>query len=794
MIQLRIRTEYSFRLAYGSIEKIVAQFGMDAIAITDNGTWGHVPFVKICEKYKVKPILGVELPVGDIGGNMMGFLAKNNQGLSEIYELVTFSYKNKLDYEHLFDVSENVIMLSGVNPDWGLLPITKRDHLYIEMSSPKALEFCKKKGFKPVATSNNYYPTIKDKETYEILVGSNKLPNAKPITNDYEFPSWIPREAKENTHYIANECNATLPTAKMVSFISEYSLKDLCIIGAKKKGIKLEGVYKERLDREIETIKEKNFEDYFFVIADMVAYAKKHMLVGPARGSSAGSLVCYLTDITTVDPIKFGLLFERFIDVSRDDLPDIDIDFQDDRREMVFDYLNNIYGSDRVCHLGTISRYKARSAISEVCKDIKMPLPDVKSLKENIIERALGEPRADLCILDTLTDTYVGRSMVNKYPLLKTAIDMENHARHSGVHAAGVLVTDKPVSQYCSVSQYSAQIDKKDAEALNLLKIDALGLRTLSVIQDILDQIGWSRSDLFDSPLDDQNAFDILNDEKYAGIFQFEGYALQKLTNEMKVRKFDDISAITSLARPGPLNSGGTAQYAKRRTGELPVEYIHPILEEITKETYGVIVYQEQVMMIVRDIGKMSWKDVSAIRKATSKSLGKEFIDKYFQDFKRGAADFGVSEIEARNIWDHINTMGAYAFNKSHAVAYAIVSYYCCLLKSRFPLEFASATLRNSRDDEQTNNILKELKEDGYSYKMYDREKSEVNWSVKDGELIGGFTMIKGIGPKMAEDMVRRRSMKQIFTPRQEELLTGKKRITPANQSKKLDNLQSRLL
>ena len=242
-----------------SIEKIVAQFGMDAIAITDNGTWGHVPFVKVCEKYKVKPILGVELPVG---GNMMGFLAKNNQGLSEIYELVTFSYKNKLEYEHLFDVSENVIMLSGVNPDWGLLPITKKDHLYIEMSSPKALEFCKKKGFKPVATSNNHYPTIKDKETYEILVGSNKLANAKPITNEFEFPGWIPREAKENTHYIANECNATLPTAKMVSFISEYTLKDLCVQGAKKKGIKLEGVYKERLD----TFTRPETRDYFQVI------------------------------------------------------------------------------------------------------------------------------------------------------------------------------------------------------------------------------------------------------------------------------------------------------------------------------------------------------------------------------------------------------------------------------------------------------------------------------------------------------------------------------------------------
>ena len=792
MIQLRVRTEYSFRLAYGSIEKIVAQFGMDAIAITDNGTWGHVPFVKVCNKYKVKPILGVELCVAE--NNTMGFLAKNNQGLAEIYELVTRSYQEKLQYEDLFDVSENVIMLSGFNPDWGLLPVTKKDNLYIEMSSPKALEFCQKKGFKPVATSNNYFPTIKDKETYEILVGNNKLKTAGHIRSDYELPSWIPKEAKENTHYIAHECNAELPIGKMVSFNPSSTLKDLCERGSFQRGVALVGEYKERLERELKAIEEKNFEDYFFVIADMVNYAKKHMLVGPARGSSAGSLVCYLIGITDIDPIKFGLLFERFIDVSRSDMPDIDIDFQDDRREMVFEYLNKKYGSERVAHLGTISRYKARSAISEVCKEIKMPLPDIKLLKDNIIERALGEPRADLCIFDTLTDTRIGRQMVNKYPQLKTAIDMENHSRHSGVHAAGVLVTDKPVSQYCSVSQYSAQIDKKDAESLNLLKIDALGLRTLSVIQDVLDQVGWSRIELLKYPLEDQKAFDILNDKKYAGIFQFEGYALQKLTNEMKVRKFDDISAITSLARPGPLNSGGTAQYAKRRTGEIAVEYIHPSLKEITEETYGVIVYQEQVMMIARDIGKMSWEDVSALRKATSKSLGKEFINKYFSDFKKGAFEFGISESEAQDIWDHINTMGAYAFNKSHAVAYAIVSYYCCVLKYKFPLEFASATLRNARDDEQTKNILQELKKDGYQYKLYDREKSEINWSVKDGELIGGFTMIKGVGPKMAEDMVMRRNNNQIFTPRQEEFLTGEKRITSANQADKVINLQDRFL
>jgi DNA-directed DNA polymerase III PolC len=788
MIQLRVRTEYSFRKAYGTVEKVVAQFGLDALAITDTGTWGHVPFVKMCKKYNVKPILGAEICVSEEVNlfqahpskeNMMGFLARNNDGLAEIYELVSKSatQHDRITYEDLFDVSENVIMLSGFKPVWGLLPRTKKENLYIEMSSPKALEFCRAKGFKPVATSDNYYPTSRDKEAYEVLVGTNRVKDAGSIRHDYELPSWMPKDAKENTHYIANECNAELPVAQMISFQSPVSLQELCEVGAEKLGVELTGEYKQRLDRELEAIAEKKFEDYFFVIADMVNYAKNHMLVGPARGSSAGSLVCYLIGITDVDPIKFGLLFERFIDVSRADLPDIDIDFQDDKRELVFEYLRNKYGAEKVAHLGTVSRYKARSAISEVCKDLKMPTADIVLLKDNIIERALGEPRADLCIFDTFTDTRVGRQMMNKYPKLRNAVEMENHARHSGVHAAGVLVTQEPVSRYCSVSQYSAQIDKVDAESLNLLKIDALGLRTLSVIQDVLDQVGWSREKLLSYDLEDQDAFDILNDKKYAGIFQFEGYALKKLTDEMKVRKFDDISAITSLARPGPLNSGGTAQYVKRRIGQTEVTYMHPLLEDITRGTYGVIVYQEQVMLIAKDVGKMSWEDVSLLRKATSKSLGKEYMDRFFESFKAGALTCGVSEAAIQEIWDNINTMGAYAFNKSHAVAYAMVSYYCCVLKSKFPLEFAAATLRNARDDDQTERVLQELKTGGYSYKQFDRYQSEVNWSVQDGQLIGGLTMIRGVGPKMAEDIVRRRKTNQILTPRQEELLSGKKKV-----------------
>jgi DNA polymerase-3 subunit alpha len=205
---------------------------------------------------------------------------------------------------------------------------------------------------------------------------------------------------------------------------------------------------------------------------------------------------------------------------------------------------------------------------------------------------------------------------------------------------------------------------------------------------------------------------------------------------------------------------------------------MHPSLEDITRETYGVIVYQEQVMLIARDVGKMSWEDVSALRKATSKSLGKEYMDKFFEQFKAGAFEQGISEQKIQEIWDNINTMGAYAFNKSHAVAYAMVSYYCCVLKSKFPLEFSAATLRNARDDEQTERVLQELKTDGYSYKQFDRYQSEVNWSVQDGQLIGGLTMIRGVGPKMAEDIVQRRKTNQILTPRQEELLSGKKKVT----------------
>ena len=793
MLNLKLRTEYSFRNAYGPVEKVINATEGDSIGICDAGTWGHVAFRDACKKANKKPIYGVEIAFVDDARsrekqphNFMSFLAKSNDGLREIYELVTrstdnFYYIPRLDYSDLFHLSEEIIILSGANPNWGMLPSTHKENLYIEIgptSTKKALESIEK-GFKPVAVSDNFYPSTTDKKVYEVLAGRNRQSRTKPmhILNEWELRSvikWLPDEAIANTYTIAEQCDANLPEAQMIRYRANETLESWCIAGAEKLKIDLTNKeYKARLERELGLIREKEFEDYFFVIADMVEYARQHMLVGPARGSAAGSLVCYLLGITNVDPIKHNLLFERFIDVTREDLPDIDIDFQDDRREMVFEYLRQKYGPEKVAHLGTVSKYKAKSTITEVAKEFGIPQWEVNDLKGAIIERSGGDSRAAFCILDTFNELDIGKNILEKYPQMKIAADMENHARHSGVHAAGIIVTEKPVHNYCSVSSYggSAQIDKYDAEKLNLLKIDALGLRTLSILQDILDQVGWEREKLINYPLDDKDAFAILNDEKYAGIFQFEGYALQSVTRQMKVHGFEDIAAITALARPGPLNSGGTTEYIKRHTGAAPTEYLHTLTKDITEVTNGVVVYQEQVMQIGRDVGKLSWEDVSQLRKAMSKSLGQEFFDQYFEKFKKGAEENGIEESEAKYIWDHINTMGSWAFNRSHAVSYGMLSYWCCVLKYKFPLEFAAACLRNVKDDAQGVKLLREVVKEGMSYKPYDKFRSLENWSVQENELIGGLIGIKGIGPKMSEDIIRRRKMAEPLTPRQEKLL-----------------------
>lgn len=782
MINLRVRTEYSFRFAYGKIKEVIAAQGEYA-AITDRfNTFGHIPFVQECKKQGKKPILGVELAfVEDATSKVRQtayfatLIAKNAKGLSEIYAFVSKStkqkyYFNRLSYHEFLEMSNNITVIFYDSCLGKFLE--KHPSSYYGISPLTTFGDYDKNKLPTVAVSDNLYDKQKSKELYEIILGNGKFDDRvelSHILNEEEWKQevrflkdWEKERALTNVANVIFQIDdfdftqAELPKAQETK-----SLYDLCIEGAKARKqdhLLVDEVYMERLKREIELIKEKKFEDYFYLVYDMVNYAKKHMLVGPARGSSAGSLVCYWLAITDVDPIQHGLIFERFIDVNRADLPDIDIDFQDTKREMLLDYLKEKYGKDCVAKLGTISEYKPKSILTELAKVLDIPVWEIKDLKDAIIERSGGDSRASNCLEDTFNEMDIGREFIAKYPKLQYSQFIEGHARHYGQHAAAIVVADKTLDHYCALdhSVDGCQLNKIDAESVNLLKMDCLGLRTLSVIQDCLDLIGKDRQWLVEYPLTDKKAYDVINSRKFYGIFQFEGNALISVSKQIEIKEFEDISAITALARPGPLISGGTTAYVKAKNANEP-NYL-PHCEKYTKDTLGIIVYQEQVMNIVRYIGNFSWKDTSTVRKAMSKSLGEEFLKNMLEKFVSGAAENGIDRETAEKIWGKVYTMGSWAFNKSHSIAYGLISYWCMVLKAHHPLEFALATLKNAKDEEQVVQILKELVNEGYEYKPFDPEFSEIDWSIKDGKLIGGFTNIKGIGQKKAEKMVQKRT------------------------------------
>lgn len=802
MKHLKVKTEYGFKKTYGRVKDIVAL--PDVVGIADSGTWGHVNFFKECVKAKKHAVLGVELPVVDTlekgtkpTPNYMTFFAVNNDGLSKLYEMVSlasqqFYYTPRILYSQIKQFSKDLIVLSGTNPDIGALAhIAGECHeLYIEAGtkdlgwSRRAVDLAEQTGQPLLAVSDNYYGTPEQKDAYMIMAGlqNDEMSMGGHVCDEatmrFIMP-WLPDTAYTNSDFIYDNCHVVLPKAENVVYPFEGNLRMLCVEGAAAKGIEIEGEYSERLEYELDLIAKKNYTDYFLVVADMIATAKERMLVGPSRGSSAGSLVCYLTSITEIDPILHGLIFERFIDINRFDMPDIDIDFPDIRRQEVIDDLSKKYGADKVAHIGTISRYKPKSAIAETAKELGVDFMETEAVKNSIIDRSLADARASMCIQDTLESTDVGKQYITKHPEMAASYWLEGHARHSGVHAAGILVANESINKFCTVDPKVgvAQIDKHDAEDLNLLKIDVLGLRTLSVLQDACELAGMDYHDLYSLPLDDQLVFDLINEGRLSGIFQFEGYALKSLARQMVVEEFNDIVAITSLARPGPLHNGGATDYVNRRTGREHVTYIHPSIEPFTNETYGTVVYQEQVMNIVRALGKFDWSDTTSIRKGMAKSMGDEYLSKFWDKFEKGCVEQGIEADIADKIWKNIMTFGSWAFNKSHAVAYGLVSYWCGWMKAHHPLEYATACLNNARDDDQGVKILRELVVEGFEYKAVDIVHSKAKWSVQDGILIGGLLNIMGVGEKTADDIFKRRSEQRMLTKGQMNKLT--KPITP---------------
>jgi DNA-directed DNA polymerase III PolC len=789
---MRIRTGFSFRSAVGHLPDVlarVAEIGWTKAPISDRAsTFGFTRWTKLCKKAGIEPVYGVELAVVPTLGekkpitDYWTFFAIDS--LRPLHDLIARATLNPdkeptLTYAEALD-TPGLIKIAGerVFPDL-ILKARGDEDFYIGLSPslPKALfKKLKNEGHQFIAVSDNVYTRATDREFYRVSLGRRSFTQTYPqhILADEEWVQSVSRFTNDydrqfainNRNDVMRLCKAKQKRAELFEPEKPFTLREMCEAGARRVGLDLsQEVYSARLEKELRLIEEKNFGSYFYIIADLVSWAKERMIVGPARGSSCGSLVCYLLDITTIDPIPFGLIFERFIDVNRTDLPDIDIDFSDARRQLVFDYAERKFGADHVARLGTVGLFKPRSALKQAGAGLRIPSWRIEKVLDGLVERSSADSRAMNALEDTLAETDAGKAMLEEFPEVSIANLMEGHPNTSSQHAAGIVVTRDPVREYVAVDMRTkaTMCDKKDSEDLNLLKIDALGLTQLSIFERTLQIIGKPDKNGFleKLPLDDAAAFDVLNNGQFAGIFQFTGMALQSLVRQVKIENIEDMISITALARPGPMATGGASSWVKRRVGLEPVRTQHEMLTELTKDTYGVTIYQEQVMNIVRKMGRMSWEDTSAIRKAMSGRMGDEFFSGYKAKFLAGAAENGISEDIATEIWEQINTFGSWAFNRSHAVAYGLVSYWCCWLKAHHPLAFAAATLDAESDPLKQIQLLRELKNEGIDYKAVDPDYSTDRWvpAEKDGRklLVGPLSQIKGIGPSAVSEILKAR-------------------------------------
>jgi DNA polymerase III alpha subunit len=800
---MRIRSEYSFRYSYGKLPDVhnrVLELDWSACPISDRmSTFSFTNWNLLCEQVKMKPIFGVELGVTSLLGvkrpatSYWSFFAMDK--LRTINELV-YKTTNKpghyslLDYEEacctvdIIKIADNKVQLHEVYP---------HQNFYIALSPSTPIGLyreAKSRCFDFIATSDNVFAYPEDRIPYHTILYKNAETASYPqyILTDEEWRRSLPYAVTDEDATIAisnrNEvmacCDAKLLKADVFKPKNNFSLRDMCMEGARELGVDLnDPLYAERMERELKMIYDKGFQDYFYIVADMMMFAKQHMIVGPGRGSSAGSLVCYLCGITAVDPLRFDLLFERFIDVTRTDLPDIDLDFSDLKRQLVFDYIKDKYGVQHVARLGSVMSYKPKSILNTAGAALGIPKWLCDKVADTLIERSSADSRALQTFEETFYDTEIGRKLLNEYPEISAVFEVEDHATNAGQHAAGIAITSGEVLDYVAIDGRTGAImaDKYDAEILNILKIDCLGLSQLSIFERTLELIGEEPKNGFLEalPLDDPAAFEVLNKKQFSGIFQANGKSLQILFQSITTDKLDDLVAITSLSRPGPVASGGAVRWTRKRMRTEPTTYKHPLLEPHLKETYGEVVYQEQIMSICRDIGKMPFSEIEKVRRAMSKSLGVEAIKEWGQSFKKGALENGIPEELIDVIWGELTQFGAWAFNRSHALSYSLITYWCCWLKAHHPVEFAAATLDNEAEPMKQLHLLRELDKEGIKYKPLDVEHSIDKWTIKtvyditalEGRkiLVGPLTNIKGVGPVTVRKIMEARNGGAPLTP-----------------------------
>ncbi|MCE3254701.1 MAG: dnaE1 [Rickettsiaceae bacterium] len=635
------------------------------------------------------------------------------------------------------------------------IEISRHNNSLEDKIEKKLIDLAYKANIPLVATNDNYFVSPEMFEAQDILscIGTGRYvteTNRKRLTSEHYFKSSeemeklfadLP-EAIENTVNIAKKCHIMAferpPTLPKFSTINNISEAEQLSIEAKKgleerlkTKFELEEIspedrqkiitqYSERLDYELKIINQMNFSGYFLIVSDFIVWSKKNQIpVGPGRGSGAGSIVAWSLQITDLDPIHFGLLFERFLNPERVSMPDFDIDFCQERRDEVINYVQQKYGKDMVASIITFGKLQAKAVLKDVGRVLQMPYGQVDRICKLIPFNAIEAVTLKKAIeMDKDLQNAIEQDLqIQK--LVNIGLKLEGLNRHASTHAAGIVIGDKPLKEICGLyldqegaSMPAVGYSMKYAEAAGLVKFDFLGLKTLTVISETVKLVNQTRGiglDISKIRLDDKLTFEMLAEGDSVGVFQIESSGMRSMLRQMKADKLEDIIALISLYRPGPMDNIPT--YIRRKLKQEEITYPHPLLESTLKETYGVIVYQEQVMEIAKVLAGYSLGAADILRRAMGKKI-KEEMDKQREVFVSGAVKNGLNEKRAGEIFDLVDKFAGYGFNKSHAAAYALISYQTAYLKANFPVEFLTASINQEIDNSDKINIFLQVAKD----------------------------------------------------------------------------------
>ncbi len=760
-------------------------------------------------------------------------LAKDLEGYRNLIKLVSigylegFRYKPRIDKEVLAMHSRGLVALTaclaGEIPslileenqhgldsalDW-YIDVFGRDNFFLELQNhrlsdelvagKRIIELSKKTGLKLVATNDAHYAGKEDAILQEIMFATRDRtslndPKRFRYENDEFYlksPSEMEKlfedipEAIANTRLVAEMCNFDLaeelkkkhlPNFKLPqgesadSYLRRLSEEGLC---ERFDGKNPPAEYTERLNSELDIIKNMGFSNYFLVVSDFVKYAKKTgILVGPGRGSAAGALVSYALSITNVDPIRYALFFERFLNPERVSMPDIDIDFEDLRRDEVKEYIRSFYGYDKTADIITFGYLKSRAALTDVGRALDIPLVKVRSVTKLINNAQANTPLNELIYGEEKSETIpelrdiAENGSEEEKRWIEYSCRLDGTIRQVGTHASGLIISGSvldeiiPLYKDSSNDIISTQFEGKFLEENGLLKMDVLGLATLTLIKDTLSRIKRNHRvdiDLDNIPLDDMHVYKIFWEGKTFGIFQFESPGMTAYLQELKPTCIDDLIAMNALYRPGPMEH--IPSFIRRKHGEEEVDCFHPDLEPILHNTYGIIVYQEQVMQIGQKLAGFSLGKADVIRRVMAKKKADE-LDKIRPEWVEGSVKRGYPKELAEKIFDLLGPFSRYAFNKSHSAAYSILAYQTAYLKAHYPVEFMASILSlNMNDDEKLKKYCSECMEMGIKLNPPDINLSFWDFRDNNGEIMFGFGGIKGLGEGFVDCVVKEREL-----------------------------------